>query len=154
MRQIYWDIEIQCRNHTRRLCYYILLHMQVFVVAFFYAMYNIYRGKLDTSTWPLPFNFAVPFDVSTIWGWLLMWFIQTNCAFSYCLTMISLTTYFMSSCYYIWAVCDHLEFKLRELNALVELSMMEVDPIKHLIKIRRIKEEIIEIIKLHAKIFE
>lgn len=154
MRKIYWNIELKCRNNSKRFCYYIILHMQIFVVAFFYSIYNIYRGNLDTSIWPLPFNFVVPFDDSTVWGWFLMWFLQSNCAFSYCLTMISLTAYFMSSCYYICAICEHLEFKLSKLNALVEQSMLDIDPIKHLIKIRKIKEKIIEIIKLHAKIFE
>lgn len=151
---IYWSNELKCRKYTKRICCYILWHCQVFVAAFFYPIYCIYAGKLDTSKWPLPFNMVVPFDTTTIQGWYLMWFIQINSAITYCLSVISTTSYFVACCLYIVATCDHFNFLIRSIEANIKESLGEKNSDKRVIIRRNIKEKLINVIQHHTDILE
>lgn len=128
--------------------------MQVFVAAFFYPMYCMYIGNWDASTWPLPFNYVVPFDESTVWGWYLMWLIQTNSAISYCLGATSTTSYFMTCCLYIGALCDHFDLFAHSVDVAVIQSEVEIDSVKRMKLRRRINEFIVEVVKHHVETLE
>lgn len=151
---IYSNNERMCTKYTIRLFCYILWHLQVFLAAGFFPIYCMYVGNFDTSTWPLPFNMAVPFDTSSIIGWYLLWFIQTNTAFSYCLGTIAPTAYFMNCCLYIITLCDHFNCIINSINEHVE----GYHQIKNKLKTKKInlqiKEKLGRAVKHHEEILE
>lgn len=151
---IYSNNEKMCTKYTIRLFCYILWHLQVFLAAGFFPIYCMYVGNFDTSTWPLPFNMAVPFDTSSIIGWYLLWFIQTNTAFSYCLGTIAPTAYFMNCCLYIITLCDHFNCIINSINEHVE----GYHQIKNKLKTKKInlqiKEKLGRAVKHHEEILE
>lgn len=151
---IYLKNEQKCRKYSKRLGCYILFHMQVFVAAFLYSMYCIYRGNFDTSIWPLPFNYAVPFDETTVWGWYLMWFIQTNSAISYVSGVLSTTSYFMACCLYIDAICNHFELLVYSIDKATQQYLTEMNQTRKLKLRRKIKESFIDTVKQHVEILE
>lgn len=141
-----------CRKYTKRIWCYILGHQQVFVAAFSYSIYSICTGNLDTSTWPLPFNMIVPFDAKPIWGWYLLWFIQINCAMSYCICTVAPTSYFISCCLYIGATCDHLDFITHSINLNDENSRQE--SVLHTNQKFCMEKRLIEAVKHHSEILK
>lgn len=151
---IYWNNEQKCRKYTKTVCCYILFHMQVFVAAFFYPMYCMYVGNFDASTWPLPFNYAVPFDETTFWGYYLMWFIQANSAMAYCLGTTSTTSYFMACCLYIGALCDHFDSLAHSVDGAVEQCESEMVLERKLKLHRKINEYLVKVVKHHVETLE
>lgn len=74
-----------------------------------FSMFDMLNGNLDTSTWSLPFDTYAPFDMSIIWKWYSLWFIQFNIGFVYVSAIASITSYFACCCLYMGAICGHFE---------------------------------------------
>lgn len=106
---IYWNAEKKCRKYTKILACFIPLNQLIYGTAFILSFYKIFIGHLDTSTWVLPFSLSVPFNTETIFGWYILCSIQFVMAFSYSSCISTTTSYFISSCFYIDAICDHFD---------------------------------------------
>lgn len=56
------------------------------------------------------FELPLPFDTASIWGWYIYYITASVLELMYILCMVSATTYFVSCCFYIGAMCDHFDF--------------------------------------------
>lgn len=97
---------------------------------------------------------SVPFDKTAVWGWFLLWFLQINTAFSYCLATILPTSYFMICCLYINALCDHFDLIIRLIGENVKETRTETNSLKKQIFYRKINNDLISAVKHHSKILE
>lgn len=105
----YWNIELKCRRVTRIMVNLVFVH-QLPYIAVFYTICRIYVGNFDTSSWPHLFNFAVPFDAKSVFGWYLLWFIQFIVDFLHVFCMVFNSSYFVCCCYYVEGICEHFDF--------------------------------------------
>lgn len=151
---LYWNNEQKSRKYTIRIYLYIVYHLQVFLSPCLYSFYCIFVGKIDPSAWPLPFNMSVPFDITIMWGWYLMWFIQINAAFSYCLATVLTTSYFMICCFYINAMCDHFDFLIRSIEFDVRQNLKETNFLKSQQISQKITDKLINAVKHHSNVLE
>lgn len=83
---------------------------------FLYAIYCVCIGKFDNISIPLPFVLALPFTTETVLGWFTAWALAFNMALVYGTTMVSITSYFVSCCTYICAMCDHFNLLMKWSN--------------------------------------
>lgn len=152
MHSIYWECEKKSRKYTKRFGYFVIFHTSTFTIVLIYAFICIVFGRYDTSSWYLSLYMAFPFDDTTIWGWLMAWTIQFSAALCYALCMTSITSYFVSCCYYIDAMFDHFNFMINSVSKDVERMRTEKNPRK----INKIHQQIItklrNAIKFHNKI--
>lgn len=107
---VYWNAERKCRKFTKFWStFYIVYDLSAYAIGFFYSIYFILIGQYDTSTWPTSIELPLPFGTATIWGWYLHFITFTILDLMYMVFMISATTYFVCSCLYINAMCDHID---------------------------------------------
>lgn len=151
---IYWNIEQNCRKYTKLLFSYIFCHQTTFGAALCFSFYCLYTGNLDTSTWFLPFAMVVPFDTSTFEGWYLFWLIQFNISLSYITCMVSISSYFFCSGFYIEAFCDHFAFLINSIQKTVERNRNEKDQKEIHENHLKIKDKIQEAIDIHVNIYQ
>lgn len=90
--------------------YYVFIHQSIVMASFFYAIFFIYVGNLDTSTWVDAFHILVPFDTRSISGWFVKWLIQLIMSITYVTTVISVTSYFICCYFYIDAMCNNFKY--------------------------------------------
>lgn len=105
-------------------------------------------GHFDASSWRLCLNYAAPFDIRTIPVWFLMWVIQFNVCLGYTACMTTLTSFFVGCCFYIKAMCDHVNLIMHELQSDIERN--RTIETNH----QKISNHLIEAVKLHIQIFE
>ena len=151
---IYWRCEQKCRKHTQRLSYYVFFHTLLFPIALIHAFVCIASGNYDTSLWLLGFDVVVPYDQTRIWGWFVTWFIQLSMAFSYALCMTTVTSFIVSGCYYIYAMCDHFNVLMNSVGRAVERIRTEVNPRKIRKTRQLINTQLSNAIKVQVKIYE
>lgn len=130
LNNIYWQCEQKCRKLTIRFGYFVFFHMSALTIVFFYALVCIALGRYDTTSWFLPFFMSLPFDRTKVSGWFMTWIIQFSDAFAYILALTSITSYFVSCCYYINAMRDHLNILINSITTDVERLQMENHPRK------------------------
>lgn len=152
--KIYWHTEQRCRKFTTILATYVLVQQSILMIYFSYSIYCIHIGNLDTSTWPLPFRTAVPFETDSISGWYLKWFLQFNISLSYSSLLPFITSQFCCGCMYIDAICDHLASIFQSIDRNVGESQAKLNNRKTLLKTRKTEELMHEMINLHYKTFE
>lgn len=128
--------------------------MLVFVGAFFYSIYCIHVGNYDTSKWILPYELSVPFDTKEIWGWYLLWLIQVNIGFTYSTTQIASSSYFMSCCFYIGAICDHFDYIIHSIQNDVERNRTERNLSFYQQNIRNLRRNLFQAVEIHNKALE
>lgn len=149
---MYWENELRCRKYTLRISYFLIFHTFAFTVTLVYAAYCILMGKYDTSSWYLSFNVVLPFDKTKLFGWFLTWAAQFSMALAYALPMVSLTSYFISCCFYIHTMCKHVTNIMDSVQRDVEDNLVEISPSKILKKRQKILNQLIEVVKLHVEI--
>lgn len=154
MITIYWTTEQNCRKYTKLIFSYIFCHQSTFGAALCFSFYCLYTGNFDTSTWFLPFAMVVPFDTSTFEGWYLFLFIQISISFSYITCMVSISSYFVCSGFYIEAICDHFAFLIYSIQETIKINRNENDQKKILRNHLKIKDKIQEAIGIHVDIYE
>lgn len=111
-------------------------------------------GNYDTSLWHLGFNVAVPFDQTSVWGWFLTWLTALLMAFSYAMCMTTITSLFFSFCYYIYAMCDHVNVLINSIAKTVQRMQAE-ERSRKTEKIRQhINTQLCNVIKFQIKIYE
>ena len=128
-----------------------------FLIPFFTSIYNICIGNLDTSTWELTFKTAVPFSTEPIWGWYILCFFQFLMPLSYSMCTLATTSYFISGCFYIDAVCNHFDALIDSLKEDIEPSdgTNRSKPIKVNQKMYgKFKEKLRSSVEVHMKSYE
>lgn len=153
-QSIYWECEQKCRKYTQRLSYFVILHISLFPVVLLYALVCIASGNYDTSKWHLFFYVAVPYDQTCVWGWFLTWLIQLFMAFTYIMCMSTITSFFVSGCYYICAMCDNFSVLIKSVSTLIERMRTEVKPQKIGQTFQQTDTQLRNAIKLQVKIYE
>lgn len=150
----YWKIELKCRKVTKITAKFIVIHQFTYVATFIYSLVCVFVGNIDTRTWPLLFNFSLPFDPTSIFGWYLLWFIQCHVDLSYALSMISATTYFICCCFYIHAICDDFNFVVDSVVENVERNNTETNPRKFRENYCNVVRGLRDAVGIHLKVFE
>lgn len=151
---IYWRTELKCRKYTKIIGSYPVCHQLTFIAALANSFYSICIGNLDTSTWPLPFNLVVPFDTKLIWGWYLLYLLQFCISLAYITSMVSVTSYFVSCCFYIEAICTHFARQIQLAQEMVDQNeIMENSKNRQLNETELVKQ-IHEAVDLHVNSFE
>lgn len=149
---IYQNVEKKCLRYTKRISIYIYMDQIMFVVSICLSIYSILLGNIDTASWDLPYRLSVPFSTKSIWGWLLMWFCQSNLAMSYSLAMVSVTSHFVCCCLYTNAICDHFNYLINLLNEEIDLNRTEKYPKKYKKRCQIIKKTFSVAVELHNNI--
>lgn len=114
LKPVYWNAEEKSRKFTKLIFSGVVVYNQSsYAIGFFYSIYFILTGQYDTSTWPMFYDLPVPFNRELIWGWYLYLLALTIFDLLYILCMTSVSTYFVSCCYYIEAMCNHINSVVR-----------------------------------------
>lgn len=152
---LYWAVEQKCRKYTKKIAIFILIFVQsAYILVFLSSIYYIYIGNFDTSTWPILYDLKGLFEANTIWGWYLLWFLTSSMDLSYTLSMSSTTTYFISCCIYIGAICDHFNVSMCSTQELVKRNRMEKDSEERELNQLKIREQMQTSIGIHSQIHE
>lgn len=153
-KRFYSASELRCRNRTRKLAWYVLLHNATLLFGLGAAVYSIVNGKYDWWLWMKFFDMRIPFvHNTTINDWFIMWFIQFNMCVSYASSLIAIITYFINCACYVGALCDHFNMLLSpiEVEANKTKQKQKISPEKvH----QRMKEQLSDAIKFHIEILE
>lgn len=120
----------------------VIFNASSLVMALNYAIYCIYIGDMDTTTWNLPFNMVVPFNMETLGGWLLGWLLQLSINLSYTLGISISTMNFAGFCHYIVAICNHFE-------VLIDAIRLDVEQMKD-----GVMEKLFQLIDHHVNALE
>lgn len=152
--EIYQNTELKCRKVTKIMVAYLGSHEFMFMVAFIKSIYSICIGDFDTLTWPLPFAMCTPIDTKMIFGWYIFWAFQVGASMSYALAMISTTSYFVCCCYYIEAICKHLNLLINSIRDCVERNKSVKNAQKYEKNVRIIKQQLHGVIEIHVKLLE
>lgn len=151
--QIYWKAEQKCRKYLNRFVYFMILNQLLFVATFIYSIFCILIRRVDVWTFMLSFHMVVPFDTQTNWGWYLLWSIQFCMSFSYALTMVSITSYFISCCTYIEALCKHFK-SIADSADEIDANGKDNNPNGNRQYHAQIKEKFSQAVEIHVKMFE
>lgn len=148
--EMYSATEQKCGKFTRFMIYYLLFNMLSYPMALAYAIYCIYMGNFDTSTWNLPMNVVVPFDTQSIFGWLMKWMYEFGGAVSYFLSMTIPTIYFVGFCRYIVAICKHFELLIDA----IRLDVEQIQSDQNGRQKHHVREKLSQLIDLHENVLE
>lgn len=156
--QMYWAVEQKCRKFLKKMAHFYILNETVFVIVFIYSFYCLFTENVDVWSLPLSFNMIVPFNTKTIFGWYLLWFIQFCMSSFYALSMIAMTSYFISCCLYIRAACDHFNMVINSIDDEIESNQLDNDGSngpKNYQKLKRnVSQKLSRAIGIHVNIFE
>lgn len=117
---IYWNAEQECRQFNKKMTAFVIFQQTSFIIALLFSIYCISIGNYDTSKYFLPLRVAAPFNIDSLFRWYLFYVLQLTFGFSYILSVISATSYFVCCCFYLNALCDHFDY-------LIELVEAECD---------------------------
>lgn len=151
---IYWKTEQMCQKYTNIFFHYPYAHLSLFCPSLITAIYGILVGKYDVESWQLPFILALPFDTTVFWGWCLEWLMQFNMAVGYSLSTVSTSSYFISGCLYVIAICDHFELLINSVSHEVD-RLREKNNLQQQQSIsRNIHERFVKAVVIHVKALE
>lgn len=151
---LYRKNEQKCYKYSRRASLYIIFNQISFISSFVYSIFMLLTSTFDASKLLLPFNFVVPFNTQTLWGWYLMWFLQFNTGISYIFSTVSVISYFMCCCYYIGAICDHFDILIEMIKNDLEFYRKENNPLVYRKLGKSIQRKFHQSIAIHIKAFE
>lgn len=151
---MYWKIEQKCQKYTKIIGTFIILSQTEMIPSLIYSIYNINVGNLDTSTWILPLSIGFPISTETIWGWYLMWLSELFIGYGYSVCTSTATSYFVSICLYIGAVCDHFDFQMRTIGNDIEKNVEVENSAKCHEKYTKMREMIHKAIEIQVEVYE
>lgn len=67
-------------------------------------------------------NFSLPFDQHTCFGFLLVNILQAINVYAYFIILIGATSYFLSICFYVEAICEDFEAIFVDLDKSITLD--------------------------------
>lgn len=126
-----------------------------YVIGYFCTFYYISIGNFDTATWPTVFQMPIPIDTTSIFGWYLVYTGDTIMDIIFMLGNILATTYFVSCCFYIDAICDHFEFCIASIQTNLDGRHESLPDVQMTKKIdTEIMDRINQAIRIHYEILE
>lgn len=150
----FWKQEQKCQQFTRALFLFVFLDQTAFLAGPIMSIYDMFNGNFDTSTWNLPMKLVVPFNTQSIFGWYSLWFIETNIGIVYSLCVTSITSYFVSCCFYINGICDHFNLLVKStLNDLKQIQT-EKNPRKKQKASQQLMDKFSQAVEIHAEATE
>lgn len=154
MSDIYWQNELLSRKYNKRIAIFIVFNQAMHIVTLTFALIAMCTGTFDASQINMPFHLALPFNTASKVGWLLFWLIDFNMAFTYAVSMVSMTSYFVGCCLYMDSICWHFELLIRSANENAQLWQDEEHPLIHKNYERKIGEILSQAIEMHYKLVE
>lgn len=132
----YAEAERKGTKYVKTISVIFLTHIStgVFGMAIMNALYNICVGNHHPETWYLPYMISLPFDRSTYMGYLLSLLAQMMAGYTYILTMSAVTTYFLACCFYIEACIQHLQYKIENLDIILENERNKIDQLRDIVQ--------------------
>lgn len=104
-------------DSAKKMTLFVLYQQSAFVFAFFYSIYCIYEGNLDTSTYYLPLRLATPFNIEqSLFGWYLVWALQFMGGITYMFAIV-VTLHSVCCCFYLEALCNHFDLLIESVDA-------------------------------------
>lgn len=114
---------------------------------FIFSIYFTITGNHDVSTWPFVYNIWLPFEVASIPRWYFKYFLEFCMSGAYYITLVLVTTFFMSCCLYITAFCNHFE-------ALIDSINQNANDNSNGRKQRMARAKLVTMVDLHTDIYE
>lgn len=114
---MYWTSEIKSRRLLKRFLYYGCVHLSTFLPVLITAFTDILNGEFGRSAYDLPFNVVVPFNMESVFGWLITWLYQFIACSLYLVQMITTTACFIGFCQYIMAMCAHFDLLIDSIRS-------------------------------------
>lgn len=151
---IYWKAELKCRKYIKIIAGFIVMNQVMYTWPFLRSIFDVCTGNIDPSKWNLAFGVVMPFDMTTLWGWYLAWFIESNFAFAYSTAMVATTSYFVALCIYIGAVCKHFIYYVQLNEIYAQNLQKEKDANEQMKLTQRITETLTRSIEIHIKSYE
>lgn len=105
--------EQNCSKYIKKLSVFVLFQTFSIVFAFFFSIYCICIGNVDTLTYFLPLRLAPPFSVATMLGWYSFWLYQFIDIIAFLGGTITAALHFGGYCFYLHALCDHFDYLIR-----------------------------------------
>lgn len=133
---------------------FLLMDQLMTIASIFYSFYCLYAGNLDTSTWLLPFQFAVPFETKTVWKWYILWVYNLKANLAYAGIITSVSSYFVCCCLYIQGICNHFNLLIQSLQNDVEQYKKDTNPKIMQEKSQSIKKTFCKAIEAHVTALE
>lgn len=153
---IYWMAEQKCRRTIDYLIRYMIFERSAYVFALLFAIYCVYVGNFDTSTYYLPLRLAPPFNINSIFVWLIFWAFQFICGIAYLCGTVIVTMYFVSCYFYLEAFCKHFDYLIELVDAALNQNHHESND-THTITYQsplNARKILINAIDQHNKIYE
>lgn len=152
--KIYWIAEKKCRNCVRMLLIFVLCHQCSFLAALFYSFYCIAVGNFDTQTYFIPLHVSLPFNTKILWKWYLLWFSEFNMGFAYAISLVAVTSYFVSCCFYLSAVCAHVNFVISSIGNHFPENLKKSRPFHQRMNTRKAKQLLNKAVEMHVQMLE
>lgn len=152
--EIFWNNELRSQNYTKIFIYAFLLNQIAYTFPIIYYILIFCFGNTDISTWQLPFEIELPFDINSLRTFLLAWFIEFNMALSYFVAMSSATTYFASACIFIDSMCDYFVYIIESVGNDAKAMRMEENPQKNAKLHQQVTLKILKSIEVHIQTLE
>lgn len=144
-----------CRKYAKLAAYFIFFHPSAVLPIFVYSIYCIFVGSFDATKLKLPFNIILPFDTQTIWGFHILCFVQYNIGISYVFCMLSISSYFVCSCFYIDALCEYFEYLIGCVEKTVKRNVHDKKDVWKTVKLhQKAISQMKKAIELHVNILE
>lgn len=154
IHDFYWNSEQRCRKYTTIICKCPVCHQITFFATHAFSIYFLCTGNSNASIVPLAFSMSVPFSTSVYWGWYLLYCVQFSISTAYITTMVLITSYFLSCCFYINAICQHFDHLIHLADIQVEQNQREINSHKLYDFHRSVNQLWKDAIGLHELIYE
>lgn len=152
---LYWNAEQKCRKYTKIIPIGVFsCGSAAYVAVFLYSIYCLCSGNVDASTWPEIFDLEVSGHTYGIIRWYFGFCVTFIMDSAYILYSTSATTYFICSCIYIGAICEHFCLLMDSMQEYLKRNQREKNPQMREKNIHRIRTRIHQAIGIHVKIYE
>lgn len=152
---MYWRAEQTYRKYAKKLFIFFLAYdLAAYVSALAYSIISIAMGNNDASTWPIVYEFSVPFNTKTIFGWYVLLLMTACIDLAYVACLVLGTNQFIGCCIYIEAICEHIDLIMQTIEANVKRNIDEKNPRKMEETNTEIKAQLRNAITTHIMVYE
>lgn len=113
MANAYCLAEQRCYQYINKLYIFVVCESFSIVFTFFFSIYYVLIGNVDTSTYFLPLRLAPPFSTGTLLGWYSFWLYQFFDIIAFLGATIATALHFGGYCFYLHALCDHFDYSIQ-----------------------------------------
>lgn len=97
-------------QYIKKLSVFVFFQTFSIVLTFFFSIYYVSIGNVDTSTFFLPLRMTPPFSTDTLLGWYTFWLYQFIDIIAFLGATITAALHFGGYCFYLHALCDHFDY--------------------------------------------